>query len=117
MLALVAMTTTAKKQVVWENPSAFMGAYNSEFKITKVELKKTETVLHVQANYAPGNWIRFAKESFVQTPDGTKYDFTGGAKTNATEADLQPDSLFWMPDTKRKIVCGAICHNKKKTLS
>ena len=88
-----------KKEVVWEKPSAFMGAYNSEFVINKVELKQTETVLHVLANYRPGNWIRFAKESFVQTPDGKKYAFTGGAKTNEEESDLMPDSLFWMPES------------------
>ena len=97
MLALVAMTTGA--QVVWEKPSAFMGAYNSEFEITKVELKPTETVLHVIANYNPGSWIRFAKESFLQTPDGKKYAFTGGMKTNEKESDLMPDSLFWMPES------------------
>jgi thiol-disulfide isomerase/thioredoxin len=99
LLALVALTTAAKKQVVWENPSAFMGAYNSEFKITKVELTETETVLHIVANYQPGSWIRFDKNSFLLTPDGTKYGITGGAKTNATEADYTPDSLFWMPQS------------------
>ena len=106
LLALVALTgqtsnlkSQTSKQVVWEQPSAFMGAYNSEFEITKVELKQTETVLHVLANYSPGSWIRFAKESFVQTPDGKKYAFTGGAKTNEKESDLMPDSLFWMPES------------------
>ena len=99
LLALVALTTAAKKQVVWENPSAFMGAYNSEFKITKVELTETETVLHITANYQPGSWIRFDKNSFLLTPDGTKYGITGGAKTNETEADYTPDSLFWMPQS------------------
>ncbi len=99
LLALVALTTAAKKQVVWENPSAFMGAYNSEFKITKVELTETETVLHITANYQPGSWIRFDKNSFLQTPGGTKYGITSGAKTNETEADYTPDSLFWMPES------------------
>ena len=100
LLALVAIAGQAqKKEVVWEKPSAFMGAYNSEFVINKVELKQTETVLHILANYRPGSWIRFAKESFVQTPDGTKYAFTGGAKTNEKESDLTPDSLFWMPES------------------
>ena len=77
MLVLIGMTALAQdkgqKQVVWENPSAFMGEYNSEFKITKVELTETETVLHIFANYSPGYWIRLAKESFVKTADGTKY--------------------------------------------
>ena len=99
LLALIAIVGQAQTQVVWEQPSAFMGEYYSEFDITKVELKSAETVLHVTANYRPGNWIRFAKESFLQTPDGKKYAFTGGAKTNEKESDLQPDSLFWMPES------------------
>ena len=99
LLALVALTAWAQKSVVWEKPTAFMGAYNSEFVINKVELKPTETVLHIVANYQPGSWIRFDKNSFLQTPDGTKYGITSGEKTNETEADLQPDSLFWMPQS------------------
>ena len=100
LLTLVAIAGQAqKKEVVWDEPSAFMGTYNSEFVINKVELKQTETVLHILANYHPGSWIRFAKESFVQTPDGKKYAFTGGAKTNEKESDLTPDSLFWMPES------------------
>ena len=100
LLTLVTIAGQAqKKEVVWDEPSAFMGAYNSEFVINQVELKQTETVLHILANYRPGSWIRFAKESFVQTPDGKKYAFTGGAKTNEKESDLTPDSLFWMPES------------------
>ena len=99
LFALVAVAGQAQNPVVWENPSAFMGASNSMFEITKVELKQTETVLHFIANYRPGSWIRFAKESFLQTPDGKKYAITGGAKTNEKESDLQPDSLFWMPES------------------
>lgn len=97
LLILIALAGQAQKTIVWEKPSAFMGRSNGEFVITKVELKQTETVLHVCANYRPSSWIRFAKESFLQTPDGTKYGITGGAKTNEQESDLQLDSLFWMP--------------------
>ena len=97
LLVLIALAGQAQKTIVWEKPSAFMGRSNGEFVITKVELKQTETVLHVCANYRPGSWIRFAKESFLQTPDGTKYGITSGAKTNEQESDLQLDSLFWMP--------------------
>ena len=97
LLVLIALAGQAQKTIVWEKPSAFMGRSNGEFVITKVELKQTETVLHVCANYRPGSWIRFAKESFLQTSDGTKYGITGGAKTNEQESDLQLDSLFWMP--------------------
>ena len=53
LYVLIAMAIQAQKPIVWEKPSAFMGQYNSEFKITKVELKQTETVLHITATYAP----------------------------------------------------------------
>ena len=97
LFALVSLAGQAQKQVVWEKPTAFMGHSNGEFEITKVELKQTETVLHINANYSPGSWIRFAKQSFVQTPDGKKYAITGGASTNEKEFDITLDSLFWMP--------------------
>lgn len=99
LLALVGMTAMAQKEIVWQNPSAFMGESSAEFKVTKVELKETETVLHFSAKYAPHHWIRFAKESFLRTPDGKKYVVTSGAKTIEGESDLQLDSLFWMPDS------------------
>lgn len=99
LCVLAAMAGQAQKQVVWEKPAAFMGRYNSEFTINKVELKQTETVLHINAKYHPHEWIRFAKVSFLQTPDGKKYAITGGASTNEKEFDLVPDSLFWMPES------------------
>ncbi len=99
LYVLIAMAIQAQKPIVWEKPSAFMGQYNSEFNITKVELKQTETVLHITANYPPNQWIRFAKESFLLTPDGKKYAITSGIKTNEQEANLQLDSLFWMPES------------------
>ena len=99
LLALVAMTATAQKEIVWQNPSAFIGESSAEFKVTKVELKQAETVLHFHAQFIPHYWIKFAKESFLRTPDGKEYIVTSGAKTSDKESDLQLDSLFWMPDS------------------
>lgn len=96
---LIAPLSRAQKQVVWKNPSAYMGSYNGEFKITKAELKPEETVLHVIANYSPHSWIRFDKNSYLQTPDGKRYGITSGLKTNEGETDLMLDSLFWMPES------------------
>ena len=98
LLVLVALTGQAK-DIIWENPSAFMGNYNGMFFINQVEVKHTETVLHIKANYLPHNWIRFDKHSYLQTPDGKKYGITNGLKTNEQESDLTPDSLFWMPES------------------
>ena len=99
LLALVAMSGQAQEQVVWENPSAFIGESSAKFKVTKVELKQTETILHFHAQFIPHYWIKFAKESFLRTPDGKEYIVTSGVKTNDKESDLQLDSLFWMPDS------------------
>jgi len=98
LLALVAMTGQAQKEVVWENPSAFIPASSADFKITKVELKQTETVMHFRATFIPHYWIRFAKESFLRTSDGKEYAAVSGTKTCEAESDLTLDSLFWMPD-------------------
>ena len=99
LLALIALVGQAQEQVVWEKPSAFIGESSAEFKVTKVELKQAETVLHFHAQFIPHYWIKFAKESFLRTPDGKEYIVTSGAKTNDKESDLQLDSLFWMPDS------------------
>lgn len=97
LLALVSVTSLAQKQVVWDKPAAILD--NTQFEITKVELKQTETVLHVTVNYIPHYWIRFNKNSYLQTPDGKRYTITNGLKTNEKEADLLLDSLFWMPES------------------
>lgn len=99
MLAVCAIAAQAQKSVVWEQPKAFMGQCVGEFFITKVELKQTETIMHLTVHYPPHNWIRFDKHSFLLTPDGKRYTITGGAKTNDEETDLTPDSLFWMPES------------------
>ena len=99
LLALITLAGQAQKQVVWEKPTAFIGSSSVGFGIKKVELKPTETILHINVQFAPNYWIRFAKGSFLQTPDGKKYAITSGSKTSENESDMQPDSLFWMPES------------------
>ena len=99
LLALITIAGWAQKEVVWENPSAFTGSGNIEFDITKMELKETETVMHFRVKFIPNYWIRFAKESFLKTPDGKEYAVVSGKKTNEAESDVELDSLFWMPES------------------
>lgn len=99
LLALTTIAGWAQKEVVWENPSAFTGSGNIEFDITKMELKETETVMHFRVKFIPNYWIRFAKESFLKTPDGKEYAVVSGKKTNEAESDVELDSLFWMPES------------------
>ena len=99
LLALITIAGWAQKEVVWENPSAFTGSGNIEFDITKMELKETETVMHFRVKFIPNYWIRFAKESFLKTPDGKEYAVVSGKKTSEAESDVELDSLFWMPES------------------
>ena len=62
LYVLIAMAIQAQKPIVWEKPSAFMGQYNSEFNITKVELKQTATGQHITADYKHHQTERNAKE-------------------------------------------------------
>ena len=99
LLALITIAGWAQKEVVWENPSAFTGSGNIEFDITKMELKETETVMHFRVKFIPNYWIRFAKESFLKTPDGKEYAVVSGKKACEAESDVELDSLFWMPES------------------
>ena len=57
--------------------------------ISKVELNDTATVLHTDAYFHPGYWIKISSESYLLA-DGKRYALTG------TEG-IEADSLFWMP--------------------
>lgn len=83
------LPTQAKNKVV-EYP--LIQSYNTEtIDITKVELTKSATILHIYANYRPHYWIRIASESYLQV---------GDKKYTLTHAEgITPDSLFWMPDS------------------
>lgn len=59
--------------------------------VAKVELTKTATILHIDARYEPHYWIRIASGSYLKA-DGKKYNLTGAE-------GIQPDSLFWMPES------------------
>ncbi len=59
--------------------------------IAKVELTDSATRLHVNAYFTPHYWIRIDSKSYLQA---------GGKKYALTDAEgIQPDSLFWMPES------------------
>lgn len=59
--------------------------------IARVELTDSATVLHMDAYFRPKYWIRIAADSYLRA-GGQKYMLTGAE-------GIQPDSLFWMPET------------------
>ena len=85
-LWLAASCTQRDKCV--ENP-LIESANTMTLDISKVELSDTATVLHTDAYFRPGYWIKITSESYLLA-DGKRYALTG---TQGIEAD----SLFWMP--------------------
>lgn len=89
LCATMCLPMQAKDKVV-EYP--LIMSYNTEtIDISKVELTKSATILHIYANYRPHYWIRIASDSYLQA-GGKKYKLTGAE-------GITPDSLFWMPDS------------------
>lgn len=102
LLAMVcSLSSHAKKTVVWEKPYTIYGLTNSScvLTVTRMELKTDETIMHLNVKFTPRNWIRFVKESVLKTDDGKEYAITGGEPTNEIESRIEPDSLFWMPES------------------
>lgn len=87
-LWLAASCTQRDKCV--ENP-LIESANTMTLDISKVCLSDTATVLHTDAYFHPGYWIRISSESYLLA-DGKRYALTG---TQGIEAD----SLFWMPES------------------
>lgn len=83
---LVASCT--QREICVENP-LIESANTMTIDISKVELNDTATVLHTDAYFRPGYWIKITSESYLLA-DGKRYALTG---TQGIEAD----SLFWMP--------------------
>ena len=71
-----------------ENP-LIESANTMALDIAKVELSDTATVLHTDAYYRPGYWIKISSDSYLLA-GGKRYALTG------TEG-IEADSLFWMP--------------------
>ena len=59
--------------------------------IVKVELNDSNTVLHINSHFIPGNWIRIAGDSYLQA-EGKQYAMI------STDG-IEPDTEFWMPES------------------
>ena len=98
-LITLGLVSCQPKEVIWDNPSAFIPNIGATFNIEQVEMNETETVLHIDMTFAPNNWLKFVHETVLRTDDGKEYAIISGAKTRDEETDLVPDSLFWMPQS------------------
>ena len=117
LLALIAMTGRAQKQVVWVSPTTEYGTsygdgfFNLSLDVTKVELKADETVVYItvmQRSDYDGYWFRFANDTYLKVGDKRytviKADGIELDKQLQTGKDYKTDVAFHFPplpkDTK-----------------
>lgn len=74
-----------------EKPFVTYSATNT-ISIAKMELTDTATVLSINATFTPHYWIRIAKECKLVTDKGVELSLV-------SSEGIEPDSLFWMPDS------------------
>jgi thiol-disulfide isomerase/thioredoxin len=74
-----------------EKPFVTYSATNT-ISIARMELTDTATVLSINATFTPHYWIRIAKECKLVTDKGVELSLV-------SSEGIEPDSLFWMPDS------------------
>ncbi|MDE6050019.1 MAG: hypothetical protein K2G09_10060 [Paramuribaculum sp.] len=100
---LIAMLTacSSSRRVV-EMPEITVSNQTS-LDLQRVELSDTATTLHAKAMYRPGGWIRIAKDSYLETPDGKRYKLKYGngivlgAEHNMPESGITEFDLIFEP--------------------
>lgn len=90
LIVIVCCTTLQAKERVVKLP-AFDAWSTTTIEVQQIVLNDTATVLYVDAFFRPNNWIRIAKESYLQA-DGKKYNILSGV-------GMEPGKEIWMPES------------------
>lgn len=89
LLTLATLVVSAKQTTkVYENPD-YIFTCNCISKVTKVEIKKKETVLTLHCSIRNGYWIRFGSNTKLRDNSGRYYSLKG----IDSECDLQIDKM------------------------
>lgn len=79
----------AKERIV-ELP-AFNAWSSTSIEVQKIVLNDTATIVYIDAFYRPNNWIKIAKDSYLQA-DGKQYKILSGV-------NMELDKEIWMPES------------------
>lgn len=90
LIVLFGCTTLQAKERVVELP-AFDAWSSTSIEIQKIVLSDTATVVYIDAFYRPHNWIKIAKDSYLQA-EGKQYKIRSGI-------GMEPDKEIWMPES------------------
>ena len=90
LIVLLYCTTIQAKERVVELP-AFDAWSSTSIEIQKIVLSDTATTVYIDAFYRPHNWIKIAKDSYLQA-DGKQYKLLSGI-------GMEPDKEIWMPES------------------
>lgn len=90
LIVLFCCTTIQAKERVVELP-AFDAWSSTSIEVQKVVLSDTATIVYIDAFYRPNNWIKIAKDSYLQA-DGKQYKILSGI-------NMELDKEIWMPES------------------
>lgn len=72
---------------------AFDVRNSSTLEIAKIEMSDSATILHVDAFFTPGYWIRISGETYIRESGGSEKLLLAKAE------GIEPDKEFYMPDS------------------
>lgn len=90
LAAIAAFAACKQEDVKVDNPP-YVASNTNTIDIARVEINDSATVIDVDAKYRPNYWIKIASGTTLEA-DGKEYKLVGAE-------GIEPDSLFWMPES------------------
>lgn len=104
--SVLALLSCGHREVVWDQP-VMSCSTESSISILKVVINDEKTAVHMQVDYPPRSWFRFAKETYIDV-GGKHYAITGADSINLGEfcytnptTGLKDLILYFEPIPKR----------------
>ena len=79
--SVLALLSCGHREVVWDQP-VMSCSTESSISILKVVINDEKTAVHMQVDYPPRSWFRFAKETYIDV-GGKHYAITGADSISA----------------------------------
>lgn len=94
------MMTGCLAQRIWKEPAAINRPYYEDaFKVTAVEFKDTETIMHLYIKFPAHSDICFKSEAFLKADNGQSYPIKDVKTYDKNMTDIRLDQYFKIPDS------------------
>ena len=96
-LSLTSMCSWAQK--VWNNPYSFCDGEQINLKVSEVEFKQDETIIHMRVKGMPGGMICFPNYTVLKDQDGKKYAIKSAIPTRSDEDSCYVNQWVKVPQS------------------